>query len=61
MAAKLTRMTHKIAIQLKLLAQSCTICSSCSRRPVRRLLDTHSYTAGTKRYIDLKYSCSLWK
>jgi hypothetical protein len=38
MAAKLARLTHKIAIQLHLVAQSCTICSShCSRRPVRRL------------------------
>jgi hypothetical protein len=27
MAAKLTRLTHKIAIQLHLVAQSCTICS----------------------------------
>jgi len=37
MAAKLTRLTQKIAIQLHLLAESCTICSSCSRRPVRNL------------------------
>jgi hypothetical protein len=43
MAAKVTRLTHKIAIQLHLVAQSCTICSSRSRRPVRKLLDTHSY------------------
>jgi hypothetical protein len=41
-AAKLTRLTHKISIQLHLLADSCTICSSCSRRPVRKLLDTRS-------------------
>jgi hypothetical protein len=33
MAAKLTRLTHKIAIQLHLVAESYTICSSCSRRP----------------------------
>jgi hypothetical protein len=32
-------MTHKIAVQLHLLAESCTICSSSSRRPVRKLLD----------------------
>jgi len=37
MAAKLTRLTHKIAIQLHLAAGSCTICSSRSRRPVRKL------------------------
>jgi hypothetical protein len=38
MAAKLTRLTHKIAIQLHLVAESCTICSSRCRRPVRKLL-----------------------
>jgi hypothetical protein len=43
MVTKLTRLTHKIAIQLHLLAESCTICSSCYRRPVRKLLDTPSY------------------
>jgi hypothetical protein len=40
MAAKLTRLTHKIAMQLHLVAESCT---SRSRRPVRELLDTPSY------------------
>jgi len=44
MAAKLTRLAHKIAIQLRLLAESCTVWSSRSRRPVRKRLDTHSYT-----------------
>jgi hypothetical protein len=43
MAAKLTRLTHKIAIQLHLVAENCTICSSRSRRPVRKLMDTPSY------------------
>jgi hypothetical protein len=43
MDAKLTRMTHKIAIQLHLVAESCTICSSRTRRPVLKLLDTPSY------------------
>jgi hypothetical protein len=43
MAAKLTRLTHKIAIQPHLVAESCTICSSRSRRPVLKLLDTPSY------------------
>jgi hypothetical protein len=42
MAGKLTRLTHKIAIQLHLVTESCTICSSRSRWPVRKLLDTHS-------------------
>jgi hypothetical protein len=40
MAAKLTRLIHKIAIQLQLVAESCTICSSQSRQPVQKLLDT---------------------
>jgi hypothetical protein len=40
--AKLTRLTHKIAIRLHLVAESCTICSSRSRQPVRKLLDTPS-------------------
>jgi hypothetical protein len=43
MAAKLTRLTHKTAIQLYLVAESFTICSSRSRRPVRKILGTHSY------------------
>jgi hypothetical protein len=43
MAAKLTRLTYKRAIQLHLFAESCTICSSRSRRPVRKILDTPSY------------------
>jgi len=43
MAAKLTRMTHKIAIQLHLVAQSFTICSFRSKRPVRKRLDIPSY------------------
>jgi len=37
MAAKHTRLTHQIV------AEGCTICSSRSRRPVRKLLDTPSY------------------
>jgi len=43
MAAKLTRLTHKIAIQLHPVEESFATCSSLSRRPVRKLLDTHSY------------------
>jgi hypothetical protein len=42
MAVKLTRLTHRIAIQLHLVAESCTICSSRSSRPVRKLSDTPS-------------------
>jgi hypothetical protein len=44
MTAKLTRLSHKIVIQLHLAAESCTICSSRSRRTVRKLLDTSSYS-----------------
>jgi hypothetical protein len=43
MAAKLTRLTHKIAIKLHLVAELCTICNSRCWRPVRKLLDTPSY------------------
>jgi hypothetical protein len=46
MATKLTRLTHKIAIQLNLVAESCTICSSHSRRLIQKLLDTLSYGIG---------------
>jgi len=43
MAAELTILTHRIAIQLHLVAKSYTICCSISRRSVRKLLDTHLY------------------
>jgi hypothetical protein len=43
MAAKFTRLTHKIAIQLHLVAESCTICNSRSRQSVRKFLDTPWY------------------
>jgi hypothetical protein len=43
MVPKLTRLIHKIAIQLHLVAERCTTCSSRSRQPVRKLLDTPSY------------------
>jgi hypothetical protein len=43
MASKLTILIHKIAIQLHLVAESCTICSPRSRRPARKLLDISSY------------------
>jgi hypothetical protein len=45
MAAKLTRLTHKIMTQLHLVAESCTVDSSRSRRPVLKLLDTPLYIA----------------
>jgi hypothetical protein len=43
MVAKVTRLTHKIAIQLQLVAESCTIWSFCSRQPIWKLLNTLSY------------------
>jgi hypothetical protein len=43
MTAKLTTLTQKIALQLHLLAESYTICSSRFRWPVRKFLDTPSY------------------
>jgi len=43
MVAKLTTLTHKIAIQLHLVAESCTIWSSRSRWPVRKHLVTPLY------------------
>jgi hypothetical protein len=51
MAVKLTRLTHKIAIQLRLVAESCIIRSFRSRQPVRKLLDTpssHCFRQGLK-------------
>jgi hypothetical protein len=39
MAAKITRLAHKIAIKLHLVAESCTIYSSRSRRSVPKLLN----------------------
>jgi hypothetical protein len=43
MEAKLTRLAHKIAIQLHLMAESCSVCRSRSRLPIRELLDTPSW------------------
>jgi len=39
MAEKLARLTHRVAIQLHLMSESCTICSTCFRRSVCKLLD----------------------
>jgi hypothetical protein len=61
MAAKLIRLTHKIAIQLHLVAESCTICGSCSRRPVRKLLDTPSHAQPiTGSSISLSYATKFF-
>jgi hypothetical protein len=43
MVTKLTRLAHKIAIQLHVVVESCTICSSHSRWPVWKLMVTPLY------------------
>jgi hypothetical protein len=61
MTAKLTRLTHKIAIQLYLVADSCTIWSSRSRWPVWKLLDSPSYvwrSGGVA--LCIIYLCTRW-
>jgi len=50
MVAKITTLTHSIAIQLHLVAESCIICSSRSRRPVRKYLVTPSYMCSRATY-----------
>jgi hypothetical protein len=42
-------LTHSIVIPLHLVAESSTICSSRSRQPVRKLLDTPSYNSWHSR------------
>jgi len=56
MAAKLTRLIHWIAIQLHAVAESCTICSSSSRRSVRKLLDIPSYVNVSCQKMLFKFS-----
>jgi len=43
MAVKLTRLIHKIAIQLHLVSECFSICSSYARRSVRKLLNTPTH------------------
>jgi len=50
MAVKLARLTHKIAIQLHLVAESCIVCNSRSWRPVRTLLATPSRCVTVKLF-----------
>jgi hypothetical protein len=59
MAIKLTRLTHKIALPLHLVAESCTICSSRSRRPVRKLLDTPSYVPNITQRESWICNCTI--
>jgi hypothetical protein len=53
MAAKLTKLVYKTAIQLHPVAESCIICSSHSRLLVRKLLDTPQYYPGIS-LVELK-------
>jgi len=55
MVAKLTRFTHKIVIQLHLVAESCTICSSHYKWPVWKLTDIPSYSI-----LHWKQECSYY-
>jgi len=60
MAAKLTRLTHKVVIQLHIVAKSCNICSSRSGRPVRKLLDTLSFRGQMSRSFELSLAYIRW-
>jgi hypothetical protein len=59
MAAELTTLTHKMAIQLHLVAESYTISSSRCRRPVWKLLDTHSSILILSSHLRLGLKCGL--
>jgi hypothetical protein len=52
MVSKLTRLTHKIAMQLHLVAESCATCSSHCRRSVRKLLDTRMFARQVNTFED---------
>jgi hypothetical protein len=56
MAAKLTRLTHKLAIQLHPVAESCTSCSSRSQAASE---ETYGYTLVLYEktiFMDVKFS-----
>jgi len=59
MAAKLTRLTHKM-IELHLVAESCTIWSSHSRHPIRKFLDTPSYVLISSSDVHLSLPSGLF-
>jgi len=63
MAATLTKLAHKIAIQLHLVAEGFTICSSLFRRPVRKRLHTPSHVfmvRSLSKEIILKFIQWYW-
>jgi len=51
MEAQLTTLTHKIPMQLHLVAEGCTTCSSRSRRPVPRKLRIYETEALKKHEV----------
>jgi hypothetical protein len=58
MATKLTGLTHKIAIQLHLVAETCTICISRSRRWVRKFwIHTRTVTFHFYEHIHKQFMC----
>jgi hypothetical protein len=59
MAAKLTTLIHEMAMQLHLVAESCTICGYRSRRPVRKLLDTPWYLEAVSSIPNLRIHHAL--
>jgi len=59
MAVKLTELTQKIATRLNLVAESCPIWSSRSRRPVRKLLDTLSHSRGYRIVLQLSLCLTM--
>jgi hypothetical protein len=59
--AKLTRLTHKIATQLHIVAEICTICNSRSKRPVQKLLDTLSYAHNVMNLCHIFFETDLGK
>jgi hypothetical protein len=59
MVAKLTILTHKIALELHLVAEGYTVCSSSSRKLVRQLLVTPSYVALYRYEAILQKTCRM--
>jgi hypothetical protein len=62
-AAKLTRLTHRITTQLHLVAETWTVCSSGSRRPVRNFwIRPHTLKCNSSWLptIKLHQKCSLF-
>jgi hypothetical protein len=60
MAAELCTLTHEIPIQLHLLAESCTMCSSLSRRSVQKFwIHPLTLTFGITRCCPVPSLCNV--